>query len=420
MKVLVVGSGGREHALCWKLAQSPKLERLYCAPGNAGIAGMAQCVSIGSDDFTALSDFAVSEGIGLTVIGPEVPLVAGLADRLRERGLAVFGPSKAAAQIEGSKAFAKTFMNKYGIPTAAFGVYNKYKDAALALGDCTYPVVVKASGLAAGKGVIICATRPEANEAVKNILLDRRFGEAGSAVVIEEHLEGEEASILVLTDGRGYFCLPASQDHKRLLDGDQGPNTGGMGAYAPTPVINSFLQASIEQEVLKPTLAGMEAEGALFTGCLYIGVILTKSGPRVLEYNCRFGDPETQAVLPLFDGDLLDAFLATVEGRIAGMKPAINPGAAVCVVVASGGYPATYQKGKPITGLDQVPDGVTVFHAGTALAEGQVVTDGGRVLGVTARADNLKSAVELAYRGVEAIRFEGMTYRRDIARKALK
>jgi phosphoribosylamine--glycine ligase len=420
MKVLVIGGGGREHALCWKLAQSPRLEKLYCAPGNAGIAQVAECLPFVAEDFNTLSDFAKTESIGLTVVGPETPLVAGITDHFRERGLAVFGPTKAAAQIEGSKAFAKTFMSKYGIPTAAFGTYKTYREAVAALADCTFPVVIKASGLAAGKGVIICPDRLQANEAVKNILLDRRFGEAGSAVVIEEFLEGEEASILVLTDGEGYFCLPASQDHKRLLDGDQGPNTGGMGAYAPAPVINSFLQTTIEEEILKPTLAGLRAEGCTFTGCLYIGVMLTKSGLKVLEYNCRFGDPETQAVLPLFEGDLLDAFMATVEGRVADIKASIHPGAAACVVIASGGYPSLFQKGKPISGLDEIPDGVTVFHAGSRRDDGHIVTDGGRVLGVTARADNLQSAVDLAYRGVNAIRFEGMSYRRDIARRALK
>ncbi|RJP82582.1 MAG: phosphoribosylamine--glycine ligase [Candidatus Zixiibacteriota bacterium] len=419
MKVLVVGGGGREHALCWKLAQSPKLDRLFCAPGNAGIAQVAECVDLGSEDFSALVDFAREQAIDLAVVGPEVPLVAGIVDTFQAAGLKIFGPNQAAAQLEGSKVFAKQFMQRHGIPTARFKLFASFKDAAVALKEYSFPVVVKASGLAAGKGVIICADRDQATDALKEMLLEHRFGEAGAQVVVEEYLEGEEASILALTDSRDYLCLPSSQDHKRLLDGDQGPNTGGMGAYSPAPVVTPALQAQIEATILKPTLAGMSAEGHPFTGCLYLGIIFTRNGPQVLEYNCRFGDPETQAVLPLYDGDLLDACLATVENRV-GQIPAPQPsGAAVCVVLASGGYPRHYEKGKPITGLEELPEKVTAFHAGTRRDDGGLVTDGGRVLGITARADDLQSAVCLAFQGVSRVHFAAMHYRRDIARRAL-
>ena len=459
MNVLVIGSGGREHALCWKLSQSPKLSQLFCAPGNAGIAGIAKCIPISADDLAGLRDFALKEKIDLTVVGPEAPLVAGIVDLFRDAGLKIFGPSRAAAQLEGSKAFSKRFMQEYGIPTAGFAVFEDLNTANASLPAVgadlrvrprekgahkgaplqNYPLVVKASGLAAGKGVIICQNREDAEAALHQMLSLHRFGDAGASVVIEECLMGEEASILAITDGENYFCLPASQDHKRLLDGDQGPNTGGMGAYAPAPVITPQLQAQVEKEILQPTLAGMREEGSPFSGCLYIGLMITKDGPKVLEYNARFGDPETQAVLPLYDGDLLEACLASASGEMRGgqtflsVKPSGQAGmpdlpkdAAVCVVLASGGYPGSYEKGKPITGLDKVPDGVVVFHAGTKLSGGmaspkdnQIVTDGGRVLGVTARADSLRSALKLAYRGVNAIQFDGMTYRRDIGRKGL-
>jgi len=426
MNVLVIGSGGREHALCWKLSQSPKLSRLFCAPGNAGIAQLAECVSISADNLADLRDFAKQEKIDLTVVGPEAPLVAGIGDLFRAAGLKIFGPTRAAAQLEGSKAFSKRFMQKYGIPTARFTVHTILEDAVKSLDKYPCPLVVKASGLAAGKGVIICPNRSAAEVALHDMLSLHRFGDAGASVIIEECLIGEEASILAITDGENYFCLPASQDHKRLLDGDQGPNTGGMGAYAPAPVITPALQAQVEKDILQPTLAGLREEGSPFTGCLYIGLMITKDGPKVLEYNARFGDPETQAVLPLYDGDLLEACLASAEGDISRLKSKTSSGAAVCVVLASGGYPGSYEKGKPITGLDKVPDGVVVFHAGTKLSGGmaspkdnQIVTDGGRVLGVTARAENLKAAVELAYRGAAAIQFEGKTYRKDIGKKGL-
>jgi phosphoribosylamine--glycine ligase len=424
MNVLVIGSGGREHALCWKLRRSDSPNpthhvKLYCAPGNAGIAQIAECAPISADNLIELRDFAKQEKIDLTVVGPEGPLVAGIVDLFHDAGLRIFGPTRAAAQLEGSKAHAKRFMQKYGIPTARFTVHTILDDAIKSLARYSFPLVVKASGLAAGKGVIICRSRDEAETALHDMLLLHRFGGAGSSVIIEECLVGEEASILAITDGENYFCLPASQDHKRLLDGDQGPNTGGMGAYAPAPVVTPELQARVEVEILQPTLAGMREEGSPFTGCLYVGLMLTQDGPKSLEYNCRFGDPETQAVLPLYDGDLLEACLASAEGDISRTKAKESSGAAVCVVMASGGYPGSYEKGKPITGLDAIPDGVVVFHAGTRLKDNQIVTDGGRVLGVTARAENLKAAVELAYQGVEAIGFAGKTYRKDIGKKGL-
>jgi phosphoribosylamine--glycine ligase len=419
VKVLVVGSGGREHALCWKLAQSPKLTQLYCAPGNAGIAQIAECVSIGADSINELFTFANSEGIDLTVAGPEAPLVEGIVDTFRAGGLRIFGPSKAAAQLEGSKAFAKQFMYRHNIPTAKFDTFDNYVYANEALERYGIPVVIKASGLAAGTGVIICENREAAKNTLESILIDNRFGDAGSQVVIEEYLTGEEASILALTDGENYVCLTSSQDHKRLQEGDRGPNTGGMGAYAPAPVITPELQQRIEEEILRPTLEGMKGESARFTGCLYLGLMISETGPKVLEYNVRFGDPETQAVLPMLKSDLLDLMLTSIDGGLGGYNVEFHPGAAVSVVLASGGYPGSYEKGKVISGLDDVPDGVTVFHAGTSLKDGRIVTSGGRVLGVTARGDDLPNALDLTYKGVDSVDFEEKFYRRDIAYRAL-
>ncbi len=419
MKVLVVGSGGREHTLCWKLAQSRKLDELYCAPGNAGIAGIAKCVPVSADNISELKALCKIEEIDLVVVGPEAPLVAGIVDRFQAEGLRVFGPLKDAAQLEGSKAFAKKFMAGNNIPTASFGIYQDHDKALSALGNYTFPLVIKASGLAAGKGVIICADRNEAETTLCEMMIDSRFGDAGASVVIEECLEGEEASILAITDGRDYVCLTPSQDHKRLLDGDEGPNTGGMGAYAPAPVITPDLQARIEEDILIPTLTGLEKRGSEYSGCLYIGLMITASGPKVLEYNCRFGDPETQAVLPMLKSDLLDLMVATTDGRLGDHQVEFHDGAAVTVVLASGGYPGSYEKGKPITGLDSVPEGVIVFHAGTAEKDNQIVTSGGRVLGVTAQSESLQNALDLAYSGIDAIEFEGKFFRKDIAQRAI-
>ncbi len=366
-----------------------------------------------------MRDFAKLEEIDLTVVGPEAPLVEGIVDVFQEEGLKVFGPTKKAAQLEGSKAFAKRFMQRHGIPTAKFGLYEEYNDALFALKQYRYPLVIKASGLAAGKGVIICKDKSEAESTLKDIMIDNRFGEAGSEVVVEEYLKGEEASILAITDGEVYFCLTPSQDHKRLMDGDQGPNTGGMGAYAPAPVITPHLQERIEQEVLKPTLGGLMDRDTRYAGCLYLGLMITEDGPKVLEYNCRFGDPETQAVLPLLNSDLLELMAATIDGTLGDQQIEFHDGAAACVVMASGGYPGKYEKGKVITGFDEVPEDVVVFHAGTAEKEGKIVTSGGRVLGVTGVGPTFENALDLAYMGVDAIEFEDKFYRKDIGKKAL-
>ncbi len=329
MKVLVVGSGGREHTLCWKIAQSHKLEQLYCAPGNAGIAGIANCIPIKAEDIPALRDFARIEEIDLTVVGPEVPLVDGIVDEFQSEGLKIFGPTKEASQLEGSKAFAKRFMHAQNIPTAAYDIFKDYEEALSGLDKYSFPVVIKASGLAAGKGVIICQDRTEAENTLREIMLDSRFGEAGSEVVIEECLVGEEASILAVTDGSNYALLTSSQDHKRLLDGDRGPNTGGMGAYAPAPVVTPDLLARVEEEILIPTLTGFEQRGSKYRGCLYLGIMITPEGPKVLEYNCRFGDPETQAVLPMLKSDLLELMTASIDGTLSEHQVEFHDGSAV-------------------------------------------------------------------------------------------
>lgn len=419
MNVFVVGSGGREHALCWKLAQSPLLDRLYCAPGNAGVARDAECVPIAADNIGELASFAKAQSIDLTVVGPEAPLVAGIVDLFQKEGLKVFGPSRAAAQLEGSKAFAKQFMFGNGIATANFDVFDNYVYAFEALDRYSFPVVVKASGLAAGKGVIICEDIDAAEKTLNEILNEGRFGEAGSRVVIEEYLRGEEASILALTDGTNYVCLPPSQDHKRLRDGDQGPNTGGMGAYAPAPVITPAMQKRIEEEILQPTLQGMRDGAMPFMGCLYLGLMITKDGPKVLEYNVRFGDPEAQAVLPLLKSDLLELMIAALDGTLGRKQVEFHSGAAVCVVMAAGGYPGSYEKGKPISGLNDLPENVVVFHAGTALENGQVVTSGGRVLGLTARGGDLKSALRQVYAATNVIDFQGKFFRKDIGFRSI-
>ncbi len=420
MKVLVIGSGGREHALCWKLAQSSKLERLYCAPGNAGIAQIAECVAIQAEDFEGLVDFARSERIDLTVVGPEAPLVNGIVNRFEKEKLAIFGPSKEAAMLEGSKAFARNFMRKNGIPGAYFAVHTDYEKAVADAKTFSFPMVVKASGLAAGKGVVICREWDEAEAALREMLVDGRFGEAGSSVVLEEFLEGEEASALALVDGTNHYLLPFSQDHKKLLDGDRGPNTGGMGAYAPAPLISLPLRVFIQSRIIKPTIRYMRQNGTPYVGCFYVGLMITARGPRVLEYNCRFGDPETQAVLPLYEGDFLDALCAVLQKRIFNLKVFQQNRAAACVVLASAGYPGKYEKGKVITGLEKVPQGVVVFHAGTKQEGDRLVTDGGRVLGVTGIGSHLRAALQAAYAGVEAIQFEGKIYRKDIGDKGLR
>ena len=421
MKVLVVGGGGREHALVWKLAQSPMVAKVYCAPGNAGIAQLAECHDIPATDIGRLLQFAKKRRIDLTVVGPEAPLVQGIVDEFEKRGLRIFGPRAAAAALEGSKAFAKEFARRHGIPTASFAVFTDVQDAWRYIERHPLPLVVKADGLAAGKGAIVCETREQARQALETMMVQRAFGPSGEVVVIEEFLRGEEASLLVLTDGDSYRCLVPAQDHKRIFDGDQGPNTGGMGAYAPTPAVDAHQLRLIEEQLVKPTIEGMQLEGRPYRGVLYLGLMLTSQGSRLVEYNCRFGDPETQAVLPLLESDLAALMNATVEGRLAQLELTNRKGAAVCVVLASAGYPGTYEKNKPITGLDRdFPENVLIFHAGTKRSNGQILTDGGRVLGVTAVGDSIPHAIREAYGAIAQITFDGAYYRRDIGARALE
>jgi phosphoribosylamine--glycine ligase len=421
MKILVVGSGGREHTLVWKIAQSTEVGRLYAAPGNPGMAQLAECVDIQADDTDGLLAFALRERIDLTVVGPEVPLALGIVDRFEERGLKIFGPSGRAAQIESSKGFSKDLMAKYGIPTARYGRFTSSEEAINYVREQGAPIVVKADGLAAGKGVLICRTETEAISAVQSILDGQAFGAAGREVVVEEFLEGEEASILALTDGKTILPLVASQDHKAIFDGDRGPNTGGMGAYASAPVVTSAVLERVMEQVLRPTVAGMAAEGRGYKGVLYAGLMIKDEKLKVVEFNCRFGDPESQVVLPLLKTDLVALMMAVAEGRLGEMTLEESDDAAVCVVMASGGYPGSYERGKRITGLEAARemDDVVVFHAGTAMRDGAIVTDGGRVLGVTAMGADIGCAIDRAYEAVGKIHFEGAYCRKDIGAKAL-
>ncbi|MDD5382118.1 MAG: phosphoribosylamine--glycine ligase [Candidatus Margulisbacteria bacterium] len=423
MKILVVGSGGREHALIWKIAQSPKVEKIYCAPGNAGTAALAENVPISSDDIQALKKFASAKKIDLTIVGPEAPLVSGIADLFEKDGLRIFGPRQAAARIEGSKVFSKQFMVKNDIPTAQAGIFNNAKEAKDYINVMGAPVVVKADGLAAGKGVMVCKTKAEALTAVETIMEKKEFGSAGNMVVVEECLVGEEASILALTDGRSIVPLVSSQDHKRIFDEDKGPNTGGMGAYSPAPVVTDRLMEEITVNVLKPFVAGMDREGTPYKGVFYAGIMVTKQGPMVLEFNCRFGDPETQPIMMRMKSDIVPILEAVVEGKLDDRLIEWDKRASVCVVLASGGYPGKFEKGIPINGLDKIDqiEEVIVFHAGTELTgDNKVVTAGGRVLGVTALGDNIKFAIEKAYRAIGLLHFKNMHYRKDIGKKAIK
>ncbi len=422
MKVLVVGGGGREHALTWKIAQSPMVDRIYCAPGNAGMATLAECVSIKAEDIEALASFAMEKRVDLTVVGPEAPLVAGIADVFGRRGLAVFGPDREAAQMEGSKDFAKRLMLEAGVPTGKAEVFTDIEDAKACIKRGSPPFVVKADGLAAGKGVVIAQDDRAAYEALKACFLDRAFGAAGDKVLIEEFLEGQEVSILTFVDGEDILPMAPAQDYKRVGDGDTGPNTGGMGSYSPVPVLSQEDYRRAVEEILKPTARALAARGIRYRGILYAGLILTAEGPKVLEFNVRFGDPETQAVLPRLKSDLVEAMLAVVEGRLAGMRLDWSDEACVTVVIASGGYPADYSKGYPISGLEEAGamEGVTVFHAGTRLGEGgEVLTDGGRVLNVSAMGPDFAAARERAYQAVERIDFQDIYYRKDIALRAV-
>ncbi len=420
MKILVLGSGGREHALVWKLRQSPRVSAVYCAPGNAGIAQLATLVPVKISEQAALVRFAQDEGIDLTVVGPDDALAAGIVDLFQFHGLRIFGPTKHAAQLESSKVFAKEFMQRHGLPTARSG---NFFESAAARDFCrtmSYPLVVKADGLALGKGVIIAQSEVEAAQAIHEIMDERKFGDAGRRVVIEEFLTGEECSIHALVDGKNYLLFPTAQDHKRALDGDLGLNTGGMGTFSPAmKLVTPAMEERIHREILVPFLAGLARDGLDFRGMLFPGLMITADGPKLLEFNCRFGDPETQVLLTRLDSDLVDLVEATIDGRLASVQAQWKAEVAVCVILASGGYPGSYVSGQTIAGLDRVPAGIIVFHAGTKRDGEKTVTAGGRVLGVTALAGDLAAAREKAYAAVEGIAFEGRQFRRDIAVQGL-
>ena len=418
MNILVIGSGGREHALYWKLSESPQTEQIYAIPGNPGMGASA---AIALDDHAAILRFAKEHEIGLVVVGPEVPLMNGLVDELEAAGIRAFGPRANAAEIEGSKSFAKDLMKKYGIPTARYEVFTAAEPARAYIRQEGAPIVVKADGLAAGKGVIVAMTEQEALDAVDAIMEDHSFGDAGARVVIEEFMEGEEASLLAFTDGTTIRPMISAQDHKRAYDGDRGPNTGGMGTYAPAPVMTPEMTERAVEEILKPTIAAMAKEGRTYRGCLYLGLMVTADGPKVVEFNARFGDPETQVVLPLLDSDLVAIMCACADGTLADVPIRWKEGAAVCVVLASGGYPGHYEKGQEIHGLaDAEAMGALVFHAGTAMKDGKLVTNGGRVLGVVGRGADISSAVDAAYAAATKISFKDAYYRKDIAHRALE
>lgn len=418
MRLLVIGRGGREHAIVWALRKSPKVEQIYCAPGNAGIAELAELVPFAEDQFEELSQFALAQKIDLVVIGPDDPLSIGIVDHFESRGIPVYGPRQNAAIIEASKVFTKNLLKKYNIPTAAYESFEHYQAALAYLRKQGAPIVIKADGLAAGKGVIVAETLAEAEEALASIMVNKSFGSAGNRVVIEEFMQGQEMSILAFVDGETVRPMPAAQDHKAVFDGDKGPNTGGMGTYSPLPHIpQSVIDQAIET-IVKPTAIAMVEEGRPFRGILFAGLMITADGPKTIEFNARFGDPEAQVVLPKLKSDLLDIFLATLEGRLADVEIEWSDEAAVCVIAASGGYPSSYPKGLPIEGLDKVTESL-IFHAGTATSEGQLVTNGGRVLGVTALGADFAEARSKAYADLEAIRFDGMHYRSDIGAKAM-
>ncbi len=422
MNILLIGSGGREHALAWKLSQSKHADKLYAVPGNPGIAQFAECVSgVSIEDNDAIVALAKEKNIGLVVVGPEVPLVNGVVDALTAAGVKAFGPTKDAAELEGSKVYAKVVMRRYKIPTARSEVFGDPSRAHVYVRQMRQPFAIKADGLAAGKGVILTKTVDEAIEAIDLLMKEKAFGDAGNRVVIEEFMEGEEASVLAFTDGETIVAMPASQDHKRVNDGDEGLNTGGMGAYAPAPVMTPELSERVMKEILKPAVEGMKKEGRPYKGCLYAGLMITAKGPKVVEFNARFGDPETQVVLPLLKSDLVEVMLACVDGKLAETKIEWSDEAAVSVVMASGGYPGDYEKGKTIQGIDGAEAaGSLVFHAGTTEKDGVLVTSGGRVLNVVGIAKDIPEAVKRAYASVEKISFDGAHYRKDIAYRALE
>ncbi len=420
MKVAVIGSGGREHTLAWKLAQSKQVEKLYAIPGSDAMAELAQCVDIPLADLEGIAGYCAGEGVDMVVVGPEVPLTDGLADICQAKGLAVFGPNKAAAQMEGSKAFAKDIMKKYHIPTAAYETFTDGEAAKAYIHKHGAPIVVKADGLAAGKGVVVAQTTDEAVEAVSAMMEEHVFGASGGRIVIEECMTGEEASLLAFVDGKTIVPMISAQDHKRIFDHDEGPNTGGMGAYAPAPVMTPELVRQVEDTILRPVVDGLRQEGIVYQGCLYAGLMITAEGPKVVEFNCRFGDPETQAVLPLLDSDLAEIMYACTQGTLSKDMVTWKAGSACCVIMASAGYPASSHKGDVICGLENLDDTAIVFHSGTMKQDGCYVTNGGRVLGITAVASTLKEAIDRAYQHVGAVHFEGQQVRSDIGAKGLK
>ncbi len=417
MKILVVGGGGREHTILWKLAQSPRKPKLYCAPGNGGISKIAQCVNIGATEIEKMVEFAKKEEMDLVVVAPDDPLAMGMVDALEAAGIRAFGPNRAAAIIEASKAFSKELMKKYGIPTADYATFSDAEEALRYVQTAEIPLVVKASGLALGKGVLICKTRQQAEDAVRQIMVDKAFGAAGETVVIEEFLEGPEISVLTFTDSHTILPMASAQDHKRARDNDEGLNTGGMGTFSPSKQYTPKVQEQVEREIIFPTLDALNAEGRPFKGVIFFGLMLTQKGPKLLEYNARFGDPEAQSVLFRMKNDLLEIFEAVIDERLQEIQLEFEEGAAVCVVMASGGYPEHYEKGKEITGLEDVSPEVMVFHAGTKLENGKFYTSGGRVLGVVAKGEDIQAARKIAYENVEKIHFEGAQYRKDIGIK---
>jgi phosphoribosylamine---glycine ligase len=422
VRILIVGGGGREHALCWKISKSRKIKKVFCAPGNGGIEEFAEIVDIEATDIKKLADFAQSKNIDLTIVGPEAPLVAGIVDLFEEKGLRIFGPKREAAVLEGSKVQTKLICRKYNIPSSDFEIFDNPKEAKEYLKRCNKPQVVKADGLAAGKGVIVAKNKEEAEKAVETIMIEKKFGEAGSKVIIEERLYGEEASIQILSDGENMLPLASSQDHKQVYDKDKGENTGGMGAYSPAPVITDEVHDEIMDKIMKPTIYAMKEEGRPYKGVLYAGLMITDEGPKLLEFNVRFGDPETQAVLPRLKSDLLQLVQASLEGRLDKINLKWDKRACVCVVMASGGYPGQYENGKKIEGLDKIKKikDATVFHAGTKKVKNEYLTNGGRVLNVCALGQHLQEAIDRVYGAVEKISFDKAHYRRDIGQKALK
>lgn len=414
MKILVVGGGGREHAICWKLSNEDNVEKIYCAPGNVGISQVAECIAIGDSDIDKLIDFVKENNIDLTVVGPEVPLVKGIVDRFEEEGLKIFGPNKECAQLEGSKSFSKDFMVKHNIPTAKYKEYTEIDKAISEIDSFGYPVVIKADGLAAGKGVVILENKEDALDALKEMMLDKKFGEAGNKIVVEEFLKGVETSILAFVDNNTIVPMVSAKDHKKVYNNEQGPNTGGMGTFSPSEIYTDDLEKEIREKVLDRTLDGLKKDGLKFKGILFIGLMITKDGAKVLEYNVRFGDPETQSVLFRLDTDLNKIMTSIIDNKLAEIKIKYKSEQAVCVMLTSGGYPDSYEKGKVITGLENLDKDIVVFHSGTKLVDEKLVTNGGRVIGITAKANTVKDAANKVYENIKKIDFEGMHYRTDI------